>query len=349
LEHETWACRVVRFGVVFSAVFAALGGTALAQKTDVVTLGNGDRITGEVSKLDRGQLEYKTDDIGTIYLEWDKIISLKSTAQFQVGTSDGRLFLGSLDTDGPRTLVIVTSPQNVALPTEEVTLIIPIGKSFWTKLDGSIDIGFSYTKSSDIAQLNVNSSTVYNQPAWEVRLSGSATITESGDPDEADDRATAQMSFLRYRGQNNFWAAAAGVDSNESLGLLLRTQGAFAVGRRVVNTNRAQVTGAAGVSVNDERAIDADPGQNIEALFTFRTSYFSYDRPKTNVDIGFQYYASLNDWGRQRIQLDSNVKREFWKDVFFSVNVFDSFDSDPPSEEADTNDVGVTFSFGWSY
>ena len=36
-------------------------------KTDIVALANGDRITGEVSTLNRGRLEFKTDDEGTIY------------------------------------------------------------------------------------------------------------------------------------------------------------------------------------------------------------------------------------------------------------------------------------------
>ena len=57
----------------------------------------------------------------------------------------------------------------------------------------------------------------------------------------------------------------------------------------------------------------------------------------------------MSNWGRQRIQLDSGVKREFWKDVFLSVNVFDTFDSRPPNTSAEHNDVGVVLSFGWSY
>jgi len=32
--------------------------------TDVVVLASGDRITGEVKKLERGKLKYKTDEIG---------------------------------------------------------------------------------------------------------------------------------------------------------------------------------------------------------------------------------------------------------------------------------------------
>ena len=42
----------------------------------MVTLLNGDRLTGEILNLNRGRLELKTDDAGTINIEWDKIASV---------------------------------------------------------------------------------------------------------------------------------------------------------------------------------------------------------------------------------------------------------------------------------
>ena len=65
--------------------------------------------------------------------------------------------------------------------------------------------------------------------------------------------------------------------------------------------------------------------------------------------MALQYFPSLSNFGRQRLQFDTSVRRELWKDVFLAVNVFDSFDSDPPSTDADKNDVGVVLSFGVSY
>ena len=59
--------------------------------------------------------------------------------------------------------------------------------------------------------------------------------------------------------------------------------------------------------------------------------------------------TDLSDFGRQRMQFDSTVRREIWKDVILAVNVFDTFDSQPPAVDADRNDVGVVLSFGWSY
>jgi hypothetical protein len=342
--------RAIRTTLGFLLLLTWLSGTAYAQpKTDVVTLANGNVITGEVSSLSRGRLEYKTDDAGTIYIEWDKIVSLVAQGQFEVTTTAGQRFLGSLAAGNPRSLIVASLAGAIPLPTADVTTILPIGTSFWKRLDGSIDVGFSYTRSSHIAQLNVNTNTVFRRPAFEGRLTASGTVTQNGEDGSKDDRGTIQASYIRFRGERLFVAAAASFESNESLGLLLRSQAAVAVGPRLVNTNRAQMSIGAGLAVNDERSVDADPAQNVEGVVTFRQSYYRYDHPQTNLDMAFQYYPSLSNWGRQRIQLDASAKREVWKDVFLSVNVFDTFDSRPPNESAERNDVGVVLSFGWSY
>src|SRR6185503_8394019 len=110
--------------------------------------------------------------------------------------------------------------------------------------------------------------------------------------------------------------AAGRLETNESLGLELRSQIAIAIGPRLINSNRAQLAAAAGVAVNDERGVDVESAQNVEALFGFNYSYYTYDRPRTNLDLALQYYPSLTDTGRHRIQFDAGVKREIWKDLF---------------------------------
>jgi hypothetical protein len=326
-----------------------LAGALQAQgRTDVVTLGNGDRITGEVKKLERGRLEFKTDDAGTLYFEWDKLISVVTRRFVEVETTLGLRYLGSLVASPPKTITVATLTGEVPLATHEVTSIQPIGQSFWRKLDGSIDAGFTYTKSSGIAQFTLNSDTVFRRPASSFRLTASATQTRQRDGGE-DDRSMVEMSYLRFPWQRWFLFVAGRLESNESLGLELRSQAGVAVGPRLVNTNRAQMAAGAGIVVNNEQGVDVGANQNIEALLLWRTSYFTYDAPRTNLDASVQYYPSLSDPGRNRLQVDVAVKREFFKDFFVSLSLYDSFDNRPPSPDAESNDVGVVLSFGWSY
>jgi hypothetical protein len=329
------------------ALFEA--GACAEPRTDVVTLRNGDRVTGEIVRLDRGRLEFKTDDAGTLYIEWDKVVALQALRTYEVGLSDGRLFFGSLRPGDPRQLVVATAGGPLPLAMWDVTTIAPIGRSFWKKLDGSVDLGYSYTRSSEISQLNLNVLTVYRKPRFEARLTLSGTLTKSGDDDERDDRGALQASYARYRGKRWFVAGGAGLESNESLGLRLRTQLAFSVGPRLVNTNRGQLTLGAGLAVNQERGVDYDPTYNVEGILTWRASYYRYDSPKTNFDFGLQYFPSFSNLGRHRLQLDTSVKQDIWKDVFVALNVFDSYDSRPPSIAFNTNDVGVVLSFGVTF
>jgi Protein of unknown function, DUF481 len=318
-------------------------------RTDVVTLANGDRITGEVARLERGRLKFDTDDAGTLYLEWDKLISVEAARLVEVQKSDGQRFLGRLGPAPDRSIAVVGPDSTVTLTMSEVTFIIPIGTSFWRKLDGSIDAGFSYTRSSGVAQLNLNSDTVYRRPAFQGRLTASLTATKKDDGSGRDDRGSLEMSYLRYPWQRWFFSAATRFENNESLGLELRSQIGGTVGPRLVNSNRAQLALGAGIVFNDERGVDVEPTQNVEALLIFRASYYTYDRPKTNVDVGVQYYPSLSNPGRQRLQLDVGAKREFWKDLFVGLNLYNTYDSRPPNPAAETNDIGVVLSIGWTY
>jgi hypothetical protein len=333
------------------AILFASSTTAWAQKrADTVTLLNGDRITGEILSLNRGRLELKTDDAGTIDVEWDKIAGIAAARGFEVETEDGRRLLGSLSHGADQRVTIVAGVEGtVALSMLEITRIAPIGASFWAKLDGSFDAGFTYSQSSGIAQTTLNSDTVFRRPDFYFRLDGSATLTARSDDSERDDRGTVELSYVRYRGRRWFVSGAGRFDSNGSLGLLLRSQVGGAIGQRIVNTNRAQFELGAGLVLNDERAVDAEPTQNVEGLLSLKTSYYTYDRPKTQFDLNFQYYPSLSNWGRQRLQLDSAVKRELWKDFFVSLNVYDSFDSAPPQPDSSRNDAGLSVSLGWSY
>jgi hypothetical protein len=62
-------CRCERSLTLLAAVLLLAAAPALAQRTHVVTMANGDRVTCEINTLDRGILEVATDSWGTISIE----------------------------------------------------------------------------------------------------------------------------------------------------------------------------------------------------------------------------------------------------------------------------------------
>jgi hypothetical protein len=318
-------------------------------KTDIITLRNGDRITGEVESVSRGRLQLKTDDAGTIDIEWDKVAEVQAGRIFEVETSAGRRLLGSLSGTTVRTLIVSTQTEVVQLLMDDVTSIRPIGQNFWSKLEGSIDAGFSYTHSSGIAQATLNSSALFRKPSSEFRMDGSATLTENRDGNDDDDRAAASFSYVRYRGPRWFLSMAGRLENNKSLGLVLRTQAGAFVGQRLLNTNRAQFDAGGGVVGNNEQGVDTPATQNVEGALGTRASFYSYDKPKTTIDSSFMYYPSLSQWGRQRVQFDTALKHELFSDFSVSLSLYYTFDSHPPQEGARRTDIGIVTSVGWSF
>ena len=266
--------------VILLLLLLSLSGTAYAQpKTDVVTLANGDVISGEISKLSRGRLETRPTIWGDLHrMGQDRFACRQGTVRRDHHRRPA--LFGSLAAGNPRSLVVISLAGEVPLQMPDVTTITPIGSSFWGQLDGSVDVGFSYTRSSRIAQLNINTNTVFRRPAFEARLTASGTARRTATTARVMTGVLSRRRTSRFRSERMFVAAGASFESNESLGLLLRSQGAFTAGSRLVNSNRAQLAIGAGLAVNDERNIGADPTQNLEGVVTFRQSYLPVPSPE---------------------------------------------------------------------
>ena len=76
------------FLILFVVVFLATDALA-RDKTDLIYLTNGDRITGEIKALERGRLRVGTDSMGDISIEWDDVEHVESNYQFQFERTDG--------------------------------------------------------------------------------------------------------------------------------------------------------------------------------------------------------------------------------------------------------------------
>ena len=75
---------VAMFAVAQQAFAEAPAGAIPAAgqgKTHVVVLANGDRLTGEVSTLDRGPLRLKTDHLDTVTIEWAHVVRVTTRLQ----------------------------------------------------------------------------------------------------------------------------------------------------------------------------------------------------------------------------------------------------------------------------
>src|SRR6516164_11275570 len=86
--------------VIVLSFFLLLANPLLGRdKTDVMIMNNGDRMTCAVKGLDSGVLYVDFDYIdGTASVDWSKVARLESNQLFLVKTQDGSVYAGTLST-----------------------------------------------------------------------------------------------------------------------------------------------------------------------------------------------------------------------------------------------------------
>jgi uncharacterized protein DUF481 len=322
---------------------------AWAVKTDVVVLRNGDRLTGEVEHLERGRLSLKTDDLGTVEIEWDKVVSVTAAAPFDVDDLRGNRYLGSLAPGpGAGQVVIAWFGRAATVDLAALVRIRRLGTSFWKRLDGSLDVGASYTSASELFKLDVAGSLGWERPGYEISVDGNSTI--SSQPEVEDTRrSNLTLSYARRFPDRWVALAQARVEQNRELGFDLRSAASAGGGRYLVQRRNDRLLAGLGISVNRERPIEGETTTNVEAIVTLGYDRFSYDYPKVDVSIAFGGFASLSDGGRYRMDVQGSLKRELVKDFYATLRGYESYDNRPPTEGAPRNDYGVTFALGWSF
>ncbi len=76
--------------LLVACLLAFVTRASAAVKTDIIVLTNGDRVTGEIRSLSDGLLTYKTDDMGTLSVEWERIKRISSEWPFILEDLAGR-------------------------------------------------------------------------------------------------------------------------------------------------------------------------------------------------------------------------------------------------------------------
>lgn len=320
-----------------------------AAKTDVVVLNNGDRITGEIKKLEAGLLEFKTDTMGTVQIEWRFVAEVNSEHNHVVETADGSRWLGKLQSTGQGGAISVSTMRGpVSVPPADAVAVWPVATTFLDKVDLSLAVGMDYSKATDITNINIATDFLHQSDRRLTEASLRTDITRQDDGTEQNrNEIRTSHQYLLERGR--FRSYFAGTDSNDALGLDLRIYGGAGFGKYFRKTNRQWLTLSSGLLASEENLSSGSNVSSLELLGNVRYRYFSYATPERVFDTTFSVFPSLTEGGRWRTDLRSTFRLELVKDLFWSMEVYHTHDSEPPSEDAEKSDYGITSSLGYSF
>ena len=163
--------------------FCALPASA-APKTDIVIFKNGDKLTGEIKSLRRGQLNLNNEATGTIGIEWDKVASVISNQKIQVETSNGTRYFGSLaSSENISSITVVTNDGSRTLDTVVVIVMTPIEGGGIHALDVDLSVGYDFAKAGGVKHATLGVNMDYRSLIRIESLRFSTVLTDSSSQD----------------------------------------------------------------------------------------------------------------------------------------------------------------------
>jgi len=319
-------------------------------KSDIVTLRNGDRLSGDIISLEFGILSLSTDNMSTLNIEWPAVRSVTSKFDFAIERRDGTKYHGVITTSEDGTDLLVTNERGtVRIPMSELERISRFSPQFWDRINGALAVGFSYTKSSAIQVASVNFNSNYRSTSVDGSLAFSANSTKDSSG-KTTERILLSSGVQFLQQSRNFWGLLGSLERDQALGIDARLLAGAALGRRFVQSPFSELTGIAGIVGTEEWIVDEpEPKASAEAVVGGNWQVFRFIDPKTRLDFGLYVFPSLTESGRYRSTGNLALTHKFPHDVTLGLTGYLSYDNKPPEPTAEKSDYGITLNVGYTF
>ena len=343
------------------ALFAALLAVCplpAREKSDVIVMKNGDKITCEVKGLSSNTLYISVDYIlNTLSVDWTKVDHIESKQLFLVTTQDGTVYTGALSTpatEARRPLQIEvreTSERRVALERRKVATLAQMSSSFWRRWNGDLGSGFTYTKGNESSQYNLNSSVGYVETRWSAGASYTSNLNvSSGSSTSTRNQLSLQAQRLLPR--NNWYVAGIANFLQSSVqGIQLQDTFGGALGRNIVKRGGMYFTvygGFAWQQINYQQAkIPSTTQQVTTGLLGTQLKLFRFNR--TDLSVNAHLLPAISDAGRVQFFLNTTYYVKLWGQLNWNLTFYGNWDNRPPPGFASSDygmSSGLSISFG---
>jgi hypothetical protein len=174
--------------------------------------------------------------------------------------------------------------------------------------------------------------------------------TSSSESDPSSARVFASFSYQRFLEKLDWNPIGIGqLERNDELGIDRRTSFGGGMGRYLRDTNASRIAFGGGLvrSLEDD-AGSSETTKDTEALIAMNLEWFRYDEPELDVSTNLTMYRRLSGSKEPRGNVDVNVRWEIFKDFFWGVSVYYTYDGQAENEE-EASDYGSFTSLGWKF
>jgi len=270
-------------------------------KTDMVIMDNGDRLVGEIKRMEFGQLEFKASYMASsVQLDWSKVKEIKSIRRFRVEFMDGTLHSGTIlkkpDAAADQNFGVTENEITTARGFLDVVSIAPLERSLWSRFRGSGDIGLTIHPSQALTQWTANATVEY--PAEHFRFASQFSSlfgTKKGTPDTVRDSFGAGYYHFLSKKQW-FGLGMTQLLKDNQLNLDLRSTFIGGAGRYLLHSNRSGIAVFGGIAATYERYFDtSDNNTGFIAEAMAGADFYTVRFASSRFNSKLLTYYGLND------------------------------------------------------
>lgn len=327
-------------------------GSATGLAADVLTMENGDRLTGEVKKVTGERVFLKTAYAGTIQIDWLKLEGFSSDRRFEVEVERGRKYQGKLVLAEGK-IEIVTPKETVALQRDRVVGLVPKAEngeaSLWREVEGTLDLGYNLARgNSQLDQSSFLAQGLYDRGHYKISGDVSSIFGRQDDSDPTS-RQTAGVRFDWFVNPRVFRFGLGTFEHNDRQRLNFRTVLGGGLGRTLFKTKRAELALLGGVTFTGERfraeAGTSEPPVRRTGEGLVGVEWKTVLRKRIQLSSKLTAHPSLESTEDYRFAYDGSLRLRFSKNLSWSLSFYDRFVS-RPLVQVRRNDSGLVSAFG---
>jgi putative salt-induced outer membrane protein YdiY len=326
----------------------SLCGASLARAADddVVVTKTGDRLVGEIKKLERDVLTLSTVYSDSDFkIEWEDVVSLQSSRQFLVETFDGRRIAGSLQPDPTSAAAVQIAGSSVQLA--DISALQPFERSFLARFDAGFDFGYSLTRANSAEQLTLGGTLSY-RAEHDVDTVFFNVFASSQDNAPETKRWDLGNDYRHLLGTRWYVNTSQDFLNSDEQSLELRSTIGGGAGRYLLRSSSQYLALGAGLAWTNENYTDPALATQNSGEAYVGTEFMTEKLKFADLLTRFSYYPSLTIEDRYRINYTFDLDFNLPGDWYLRTGVFENFDSRPP-DELSKNDYGWSNSFGLKF
>ncbi len=355
MSLKTWA-RMAGGATGLAAALLLATPLHAGDKTDILYMKNGDRLTCEIKSMDAGALYVSLDYVdGTIAVQWSKVARLQSTNLFIVRVENGAAYSGTIsvgaaDADSVAPVDITSLEKDtVQVPHREIVNIGQTSDHFWRRFNVDISSGIIYSKGNQTTQYNVSSSVQYPRERWGVRASFNSSLSSSSGTTASTRNQGSLSGFHLLPWRNYFWGGAGTLLQSTETGIGLQANLGGGIGKYFSHTNRVTFSVLGGFAWQNTQYSEADSSGTEDVFAALVAGNLSVQTfSKTNLTISATALPALSEPGRFFFSTNATYYLKLWSNLTFNLSFYGNLDTKPPAGLSGS-DYGFSSGLGWTF